>query len=296
MNSSLNCHMQPTRWGRQPEYDSASLFHFLADLDPSHPTVPRLLERLGNAGVEPSMLEEFSYFSQKGDGWHNPLTCAVFSENLLVTEFLLAHGANPNCVHYEDVQILGYRYDGPLLNSASWPLVHAATREDARFVKVLLAHGASVHVEREPGFYYCPDEKHLEAYTCGRWGRAPGAMTPLHFAAYNRRFENVRALVLHGADFTKRCIFSGQDKSQFLRTPRETVEEGLRAEHGTLHRDQPFDESVVAGSLIEYDTAVREALNERKLLVLGCLRVCKPRDFPDEVMAAILDLANLMYP
>ncbi|GAQ84971.1 hypothetical protein KFL_002150070 [Klebsormidium nitens] len=258
----------PTHWHAQPDYDSATLFHFLADLDPSNPTVPRLLKRLTNAGVEPSMLEGFAYFSLREDSWHNPLTCAVFSENLPVTEFLLAHGADPNCVHYDRIRIIGLPYYGPQMSCASWPLVHAATRAETRFVKLLLAHGASAHVERKPAFY-CEDETHTEAFSCGAWGRAPGVMTPLHFAAYNGSFESVRALVLHGADFTKRCIFSGKDAVQFLRTPRETVEEGLRAEHGTFNRDQPFDESLVAGSLIEYDRAVREAVRVRRLYLVS---------------------------
>lgn len=98
----------------------------------------------------------------------------------------------------------------------------------------LLKAGASVHVARGPirariGFHF----PNVEAPY-----RTLKEMTPLHLAAYHRRFKNVRTLVLHGADFTEECDFQksrhewwgrhGESTSEDLRVPRGAVEAGLR--------------------------------------------------------------------
>ncbi|GAQ79668.1 hypothetical protein KFL_000350225 [Klebsormidium nitens] len=189
-------------------FEGASVFHFLPALDAYHPAVPRFLARLAQAPMPVGMLERFTRISGEpetepdhmgpaDEDIHNPLTHAVFSGNRLVAELLLKLGADPDC-HHIDSSLRSKPFPSP----SSWPLIHAATCQDTSMLRLLLEWGASVHVSRRP--------------TCesrGWWGLGgpevywilPEAMTPLHLAAYRRRYDNVRVLVFHGADVRKEC-------------------------------------------------------------------------------------------
>jgi hypothetical protein len=269
-------------------FEGSSFFHFLADLDPSHPTVPRLLKRLASAGVQPSMLEGFAQM-QLGDGVkHSPLTIAVFNKNLLVAEWLLTLGADPNC------NLTEYYERSPILIKSSWPIVHAATLKDDSLLKLLLERGGNLHVER-PTFNEADGITEPET-----WG-GDEAMTPLHLAAYNCRFENVRILVLHGADLERRCKLRGSwvwgepEPAPEFRVAWDAVEKGIR-ERTAKGRNLPSAENVISCALGNFDAAAQAALEDRRLLVLGCFRRAFGSIVPDHLLERIFELAGLYYP
>lgn len=256
------------------------MFHFLPHLDPSNPATLSVLERLSTAGLAPDLFSNFI----EGDGQQlcsNPLTVAVCYENRLVTAWLLVMGADPDCHEFRG------DYEPHPVDS-SWPVMTAAMHEDPATLALLLKHGASVHVIRRP----TSDGRKREAF------RQTQEMTPLHFAAYRRRFENVRLLVLHGADFETRCNLKGNfDSPDEHRVPREAVEAGMRAEEGGMYyKGPPFDKKAVDGAVALYDAAVRGAVEERRLLVFGCFYARRLPSLPVHMLKRIFDLAKCSYP
>lgn len=281
-----NCVLQLQPCLFDGSFEGSSFFHFLADLDPSHPTVPRLLKRLANAGVQPSMLEGFTAMQPSNREMHSPLTFAVFYENLPVAEWLLTLGADPNC------NLTEYDVPSPILIRSSWPIVHAAMMKDDSLVKLLLKRGAK-HVERQT---LNEADGITEPET---WG-GNEAMTPLHLAAYNCRFENVRILVLHGADLERRCNLRGSrdwgepEPAPEPRVARDAVEKGIRERNEG--RNLPSAEHVISCALGNFDAAAQAALEDRRLLVLGCFRRAFGSIVPDHLLERIFELAGLYYP
>ncbi|GAQ83060.1 hypothetical protein KFL_001340140 [Klebsormidium nitens] len=269
---------EPCTFG--PTLDGATLFHLLLGLDTSHPTVPRLLKRLANSGkVQPSMLDRLVVMPRFVGNISNPLTAAVFLGDRLLTGWLLANGANPNCF-----EVVTFSDGDKRVSESSWPIVQASVQGKPCFLKLLLEAGASVHVARgpitrkvllgSPGTVEAPYRNLRE-------------MTSLHLAAYHRLFENVRILVLHGADFRRECDFRehrykygdhGESTAKDLRVPRGAVEAGFQdahERHANFQRFCPaYDvlvEKAVSKALKQYDATVRAAVGKRRFLVLGCL-------------------------
>jgi hypothetical protein len=276
-------------------FEGSSFFNFLADLDPSHPTpVPRLLKRLANAGVQPSMLEGFAEMQLDDGEKHSPLTIAVFNKNLPVAEWLLTLGADPDCNLTVHVKSRICDEPRPILIRSSWPIVHAATLKDDSpgLLKLLLKRGANLHVERQT---FNEADGITEPET---WGGAE-AMTPLHLAAYNCRFENVRILVLHGADLERRCKLRGSwdcgepEPAPEFRVAKDAVEKGTRARNEAMNL--PSDEDVISCALGDFDAAAQAALKDRRLLVLGCFRRAFGSIVPDHLLECIFESAGLCY-
>lgn len=273
-------------------FEGASLLHLLADLDPHHPAVTRLLERLGKTKISPEMLEMFAKIPRLcGDAFpevvkHSPLMCAVFAGNYVVTKWLLALGADPNSASGEKMRTRPYS------RRPSWPIVRAAMHKDSGVLRLLLKRGASVHVARRPASDRSSSEDpKLENV---------GFVAPLHMAAYHRRFENVRLLVLHGANFHEEGDFcddafnvSSPVKSM---PPRDFVRKGVRDALATRRRWLSRSwEPTIPCALDEYDSAVREALEKRRLLVLGCLRASCQGSIPGHLLRGIFERASLFY-
>lgn len=276
---------QPSKYDRsgRPFFDGASIFHFLANLDAHHPAVPRFLARLAQTPIAEGILERFVQIpcgperdlhnpETVKETLHNPLTYAVFAGNRLVVEWLLTLGANPDC-HYIN-PTYGTYVAFPSLSS--WPILYAATCKDTAMLRSLLRRGADVHVARQP--------------LKDRWGfsgpevfnSVPGAFTPLHLAAYHRRYDSVRLLILHGAHFRRECELADPMNDGYLQVAckptgraREAVKLGIQEEH-LLKRSSPEDldlpETAVAEALEEYDAALQAGLGKRRLFVLCCLR------------------------
>lgn len=180
------------------------------------------------------------------------------------------------------------------LCGGSYPLVRAAMQKDGTILKVLLRHGARADSSRKANY----PEVH--------W-RTIGRVTSLHVAAYHRCFENVRVLVVNGADFERLANFAEDScvySERFL-TPREAVKEGLKyrkvheeSEDGDETEGRTLEEkAVVVAALAEFDLAVRRALEERRLLVLGCLRARARRlpSVPSHLLKCIFESAKLSY-
>lgn len=287
-------------------YDGANIFHFLAHLDAHHPAVPRFMTRLALTIIPDGILErfvqippeqDFSYCDVGlDDSLHNPLTYAVFSGNHLLVELLLTLGADPDCRYI-------YPRARPHPSSSSWPILYAATCKDTVMLRSLLGRGADVHVARRP-------------FT-DRWGFSgpeiyggiPGDLPPLHLAAYHRRLDSVRLLVLHGADVRRECdlvdpqYLTPYEKRIGCKTTgsaRDTVTIGIKDEH-RMKRGYPEDEpqlheSIFTDALEEYDVAVQAGLGERRLFVLCCLTKgssLKVPSLPGPLLAIILNLASL---
>ncbi|GAQ79669.1 hypothetical protein KFL_000350230 [Klebsormidium nitens] len=187
--------------------------------------------------------------------WTAPLTYAVFSGNCPVVEWHLTRGADPDC-RYIYPNPGGYE---PYPSLSSWPVLYAATWKDASMLRCLLEHGASVHVARRP--------------LMDRWGfggpevydRVPNVLTPLHLAAYHRRYHGIRLLVFYGADFRRKCDLEepgcrGRYMVEFNAsgTARDAVITGLTIEHAvkstatTEWQDDHLHENAFTYALEEY--------------------------------------------
>ncbi|GAQ79667.1 hypothetical protein KFL_000350220 [Klebsormidium nitens] len=255
-------------------FDGASIFHFLANLDAHHPAVQRFLARLAQTPTPEGFLESFVsispgperdllYSEVPGEGLQNPLTYAVFSGNCLVVEWLLNLGANPDC-HYI-FEESGRSLPSPSL--ASWPILYAATCKDTSMLRSLLRRGANVHVARRP----FPNRLGFSGPEV--YGSVEGAFPPLHLAAYHRRFDAVRLLVLHGADFLRECeLLDPMHDVAYLRgcktsgTARDAAIIGLKDEHQLKPslENVYVREEAVTDALEEYDAAVQTDLRERR--------------------------------
>lgn len=300
---------------RAPHFDGANFFHFLAGLDAHHPAVPRVLARLQLAAIPVGILESFvrlscapeqylQYPEMAEDELHTPLTYAVLTANCPVVEWLLSQGANPDC-HYVAPNSGLEPYAGfepcsgfdPIPSSSSWPIMSAATFKDTSMLMLLLERGANVHVSRDP--------------SCSRLGvgepevyvSVTGKLTPLHLAAYHRRYDGVQLLILHGADFRGECDLVDPNHRGFYfigfaatGTARDATVLGIKSEHLAKRRSEEdrLLENAVTDALEEYDAAVQAGLRERRLFVLCCLqKLGSLKSLPEHVVANIFNLASL---
>lgn len=298
------------------------MFHLLPALDACHPAVSRFLARLELAPFPVGILETFkripyvpeegpdeSGMSTKNLNLHSPLTYAVSVGNRLVAEWLLTVGADPNCHYIEpglDLEPFARfgpcpdlePYSEPYPSPTSWPIMYAATCKDTSMLRLLLERGANVHVSRIP--------------SSSRWGvggpeiyhRVLKRMTPLHLAGYHRRYDNVRLLIFHGADFRRECdLVDPTNRGRLVGfnasgTARDAAVMGSIAERlsktSDIHRSYELDEDAVSSVLEGYDSALQAGLEERRAFVLCCLRKSgNVKSIPGHLIAKIFHLAAL---